>query len=76
MNVIGVWNTPGFFYAIGYSLATGVVLCHERSEGGARRKWASGVAAWLFMSGVLYRCAGRSITRWHFNTQACARPRR
>ncbi|MGX8704941.1 MAG: GHKL domain-containing protein [bacterium] len=54
MNVIGVWNTPGFFYAIGYSLATGVVLCHERSEGGARRKWASGVAAWLFMSGVLH----------------------
>lgn len=54
-----VWSPPGFLYALGYSLMMAVMLSHEKSSGGVRRRWLAGLAFWLFVS-VLMEVTGGS----------------
>ncbi len=55
-----IWNPPGFFYAIGYTLATASMLYREKSVGGSRRKWLSGLAVWAFLSVLMELTANAS----------------
>lgn len=54
-----IWSPPGFIYALGYSLVLAVMLLHEKSAGGAKRKWLAGSFFWLFTS-VLMELTGGS----------------
>lgn len=58
MSILDIWNTPGFFYAIGYSLATAVVLSQEKTIRGRRWKWIGVIACWLFFSVLLELTGG------------------
>ena len=58
MNFAELWNTPGFFYAVGYSMTTAVMLSRIKSAGGVRLKWLSGIATWAFISLLLQLTAG------------------
>lgn len=53
MNLTDIWNTPGFFYAVGYSMCTAILLWQERTGRGSCRKWLSGILTWLFISTVI-----------------------
>ena len=53
-----VWSPPGFIYALGYSLVMAVMLLHEKSAGGAKRKWLTGLAFWLFTSVLMELTSG------------------
>ena len=53
-----IWSPPGFLYAVGYSLTTAVMLSHEKSVGGLKRKRLSGLAVWLFLSGLMELTSG------------------
>lgn len=70
MNLSDIWNTPGYFYAIGYSMASACVLIQEGSRGGPRRKWLSGTAAWLFFSVLMHLTNGSTGALYVFSMLA------
>ena len=53
-----IWSPPGFIYALGYSLVLAVMLLHEKSAGGAKRKWLAGFFFWLFSSVLMELTSG------------------
>ena len=70
MNLTDIWNTPGFFYAIGYSMSMAILLWHEKTEYGARRKWLAGIPAWLFFSVLMHLTNGSEGALYVFSMVA------
>lgn len=64
MNLAELWNTPGFFYAIGYSLALGVMLHHQPRKTGPRRLWGTWLAEWVFLSVLMQLTGGARGLRY------------
>ncbi len=54
MNLTGILNTPGYFYALGYTMTMGLMLRQEKNIRG--KGWTAGICAAtaLFIWAVLY----------------------
>ncbi len=58
MNYADLWNTPGYFYAIGYALSLALVLQREKTLYGGAWKLLSILAAGGFFTLLLYVTRG------------------